>query len=785
MDEANDKFAKLNEITNDNELRIIYINKLVKTYILKFKSVFKILFFIFLCYVIFLSIIKKEKPFNYDDEFPQFINLGYAVFLSKEIIKKFNYYMDLCNQGILTDNATYNLSDSPKISVIIALYNGGKYLKYSLRSIQNQKLKDIEIILINDHSTDDTLTIVENYMKEDPRIRIINNEKNRRILFSKSLGALYANGEYIVELDQDDMFISNNAFSLLYNQAKKENLDLIQFQDFILREFHFKTPVRIGRQDQMTFHNEDAYLEQPEIKNNIFIKYNLLLWGLLIKSEIYKKVVNTLWTLIINYKLIHFEDYHITFIIAAYVKNFRFMNYYFIVHLHQENSAGNDKEFKDQQYLSQLFFVNSMIEYHIKNNPDDVSMLNMFIAFVKHFWKHYKIIHNNIYNFIIKKWNAYLTYEQKIYLRNKYKIKDFKLNNTYEDYISNEEFNSILSYQNLIKTKSKKNINNISLSPKYTIIVYSIETTFLKVTLNSIQNQNFDNFEIILICDNCHNLEEKNKLIQDYNNLKLIAYKDIKGLIYSYSEAVLKSKGEYILTIKSGYTFSTNDVLNKLNNYTNFNDDILEYNLLINNKESIDDNSLRLYRCEHFDSEVEFTSLIYNKDYKKIDQEKELLINKIIKTNIYKTIINENLLLYKDNIIYNFFDEILLFIFRQNNIKIKNVNFSGIIEYSKNIKSFKKFNDINDKSQIISDSLFYIEFLFNHTPNNEKDKMFVLNEFYNIMNIIYNKNNIVTEDGKKLIYKFLNCDCIPQYNKNLLKTYYNALIDRNKFDLIV
>ena len=103
----------------------------------------------------------------------------------------------------------------------------------------------------------------------------------------------------------------------------------------------------------------------------------------------------------------------------------------------------------------------------------------------------------------------------------------------------------------------------------------------------------------------------------------------------------------------------------------------------------------------------------------------------------------------------------------------------------KNIKSFKKFNDINDKSQIISDSLFYIEFLFNHTPNNEKDKMYVLNEFYNIMNIIYNKNNIVTEEGKKLIYKFLNCDCIPQYNKNLLKTYYNALIDRNKYDLIV
>ena len=119
------------------------------------------------------------------------------------------------------------------------------------------------------------------------------------------------------------------------------------------------------------------------------------------------------------------------------------------------------------------------------------------------------------------------------------------------------------------------------------------------------------------------------------------------------------------------------------------------------------------------------------------------------------------------------------------NIKIKKVNFCGIIEYSQKIKSFGKFNNINNKSTIINDSIFYIDFLFKHTENKEKDKIYVLNEFYNIMNIIFNKNNIVTEEGKKLIYEFLNCDFIPQYNKNLLKTYYIALIDRNKYDLII
>ena len=62
-------------------------------------------------------------------------------------------------------------------------------------------MKDIEIILINDCSTDNTLQLIKKYMKEDPRIRLINNEENRRILYSKSLGALYANGKYIILLD--------------------------------------------------------------------------------------------------------------------------------------------------------------------------------------------------------------------------------------------------------------------------------------------------------------------------------------------------------------------------------------------------------------------------------------------------------------------------------------------------------------------------------------------------------------------------------------------------------
>ena len=234
-----------------------------------------------------------------------------------------------------------------------------------------------------------------------------------------------------------------------------------------------------------------------------------------------------------------------------------------------------------------------------------------------------------------------------------------------------------------------------------------------------------------------------------------------------------------------GYTFSTNDVLNKLNKYlNNKSEDILEFNLLVNNKESIYNNSLKLYKCSHFKSEINVDSLLFNKNYIKLDQEKELIINKLIKSNIYKMIINEYLYLYQDYILSNYFDQIILFLLKQKNFEIKHIDIHGIIEYSLIANPYQLFITMNDTAKIIGDSFFYINFLFEHSKDEENDKLFVLNEFYNILNVLFNKKNDIPEEGSKLIYKFLECKYIPQYNKNLLKTYYNALIDRNKYDLL-
>ena len=139
----------------------------------------------------------------------------------------------ICKHNSLINMKRYSLMKDPKISAIMPIYNGGKYLNYSLSSIQNQNMKDIEIILIDDNSSDNSLTIIQEHMKKDLRIKLIKNDKNKKILYSKSIAALNSKGEYIIELDQDDMFIREDVFQILYYEAKNNSLELVQMRDFV------------------------------------------------------------------------------------------------------------------------------------------------------------------------------------------------------------------------------------------------------------------------------------------------------------------------------------------------------------------------------------------------------------------------------------------------------------------------------------------------------------------------------------------------------------------------
>lgn len=113
-----------------------------------------------------------------------------------------------------------------KISIIICVYNGEKYIKQAVDSILAQSLKDIELVVVNDGSSDSTLDILNNY--QDKRIKIINQE-NKGLGASRNIGIKHAAGEYLGFLDADDWLVENMC-EICYNEAKGNNTDITMFQ---------------------------------------------------------------------------------------------------------------------------------------------------------------------------------------------------------------------------------------------------------------------------------------------------------------------------------------------------------------------------------------------------------------------------------------------------------------------------------------------------------------------------------------------------------------------------
>lgn len=112
-----------------------------------------------------------------------------------------------------------------KVSIVVPIYNVEKYLPKCVQSIQNQTLKDIEIILVDDESPDNCPQMIDKYAKEDSRIVNI-HQKNKWLGGARNAGLKVAKGEYITWVDSDD-FIREDYCEKLYNFAKQYNCDIV------------------------------------------------------------------------------------------------------------------------------------------------------------------------------------------------------------------------------------------------------------------------------------------------------------------------------------------------------------------------------------------------------------------------------------------------------------------------------------------------------------------------------------------------------------------------------
>ena len=121
--------------------------------------------------------------------------------------------------------------DSPLLTIAVAVYNTGKYLRDCLDSVVNQTYQNLEIICVNDCSMDNSLEILEEYAAKDKRIKIITNEKNSGLGISRNVGIDAAHGEYILFIDSDD-WLDLTACEKLISKAKENDFDVVFYSAY-------------------------------------------------------------------------------------------------------------------------------------------------------------------------------------------------------------------------------------------------------------------------------------------------------------------------------------------------------------------------------------------------------------------------------------------------------------------------------------------------------------------------------------------------------------------------
>ena len=141
-----------------------------------------------------------------------------------------------------------------KISVIVPVYNTEDYLERCIRSIMEQTYKNLEIVVVNDGSTDNSLNVLESLKKEDNRIVIINQE-NMGVSKARNKGLDYATGEFITFVDSDD-FIEKDMYEIMINHLVEEDADLCRIKAFI--------------------YNREGGIEEISKERNVFIYNNEL-----------------------------------------------------------------------------------------------------------------------------------------------------------------------------------------------------------------------------------------------------------------------------------------------------------------------------------------------------------------------------------------------------------------------------------------------------------------------------------------------------------------------------
>ena len=289
-----------------------------------------------------------------------------------EAFFKAKNFLNNCLHENFIQNITFNSQNNPLISAVIPLYDSEQFIGKTVKSIQNQNIKDIEIILVNDFSKDNTLSVIKKLEEVDKRIKIINNKKNQGILYSRSIGVLLSIGKYIFPLDNDDMFLNEDVFKIISDIALESDIDIVEFKG-IFQLYKVGNILNETTINDTSFqdHKPNLVLFQPELgkfplkEGNATVEMfnDVYLWAKCIKSELYKKAITKLGFSRISRHVLIFEDIYIIYVLFNIAHSYKFITKYGLFRIKREKSASNIWGDFHEMNKSILYLLEIVIEF--------------------------------------------------------------------------------------------------------------------------------------------------------------------------------------------------------------------------------------------------------------------------------------------------------------------------------------------------------------------------------------------------------------------------------------
>ncbi|WP_170272229.1 glycosyltransferase [Clostridium tarantellae] len=327
-----------------------------------------------------------------------------------------------------------------KVSIIVPVYNVKDYLEECINSLRKQTLYNIEIILINDGSTDSSGDICNKYSLLDKRVKVI-HQKNMGQSVARNRGLKNAIGEYVIFIDSDD-YVSLDMCKKMYNIAKKYDLDivhgdLLNEKEIINKNKNFR---KIPSENKVI---EGIQYIKESINNN---SYDIVTWLNFIKRDF-----------LINNKIEFlegrfYEDQEYTLKLLTVNKN-RFMKIRFPFYYYRPCRKGSTTNVPNlKKGIDSIEIINSMINYVVNLNSIKENKIYMYMVISQSYYHLSSLwvrMNKEDKNIIIKKVNK---------------------NILWNDYISKYKYpNNRIKIQNFIFSKSPKTLN----------FIYNLKNSFI------------------------------------------------------------------------------------------------------------------------------------------------------------------------------------------------------------------------------------------------------------------------------------------------------------------